>query len=87
MTVEKSSKPSKICPTCGTRLPEDATRCFVCGTNLASSSSTPPAKPIQGSRMPEVTLTLPAALGFLALFLAFISFITEIPAASFTSTM
>ncbi len=70
MTVEKSSKPTKVCPTCGTRVPENATRCLVCGTNFAAPEHTVANKPIQGSRMPEVTLTLPAALGFLALFLA-----------------
>lgn len=71
MSLETPSKPTKICPTCGTRLSEDATRCLVCGTNLtATARSSDQVKPIQGSRLPELTLTLPAALGFLTLFLA-----------------
>ena len=71
MSPEKSSTPTKLCPTCGTRVSEDATRCLVCGTDLTSSEkpNRPAQSAVQGSRMPAVTLSLPAALGFLALFL------------------
>lgn len=71
MSAEKTSTPTKLCPTCGTRLGIDATRCLVCGTEFSSGEK--PAKKtnvLQGSRMPEVTLSLPAALGLLTLFLA-----------------
>lgn len=71
MSPEKSSKPTKLCPTCGTRVSEDAIRCLVCGTDLSSSAkASSPSKAVQGSRMPELTLSLPAALGLLVLFLA-----------------
>jgi LysM repeat protein len=72
MTSEKISKPTKICPTCGTRVIEDAPRCLVCGTDLTVSekASRPAKSAVQGSRMPEITLSVPAALGLLALFLA-----------------
>jgi ribosomal protein L40E len=73
MSAEKTTNPTKLCPTCGTRLSQDATRCLVCGTNLATpsveKSSRPARGAVQGSRMPEITLSLPAALGLLALFL------------------
>lgn len=70
MTSEKPSKPTQICPTCGTRVSEEATRCLVCGTDLTASEGTPRAeKAVQGSRMPAITLSLPAAIGLLALFL------------------
>lgn len=71
MTNDTPSKPTRICPTCGSRVSAQADRCLVCGTVLNPQGQTaPPEKPIQGSRMPEITLTLPAAIGFLALFLA-----------------
>ena len=62
---------TKLCPTCGTRLAENATRCIVCGSEFRATPK-PKAKSektIQGARMPEVTLSLPIALGLLALFL------------------
>jgi len=71
MITDTASKPTRICPTCGSRVSEQAHRCLVCGTVLNPQVQTAVLeKPIQGSRMPEITLTLPAAIGFLALFLA-----------------
>ncbi len=72
MSPDKTNNPSsKLCPTCGTRVSESAKRCPVCGSNLGSTTATKggAAKGVQGTRMPEITLSLPAALGFLALFL------------------
>jgi len=59
---------NKICPTCGTRLSENATRCLVCGTELSTKGNKNVEKEVQGSRMPEITLSLPVALGLLVLF-------------------
>jgi LysM repeat protein len=70
MTSETPSKPTKLCPTCGTRVTEDATRCLVCGSDLTGTEKTSgKAKAVQGSRMPQITLSLPIALILLALFL------------------
>ncbi|OGO27748.1 MAG: hypothetical protein A2W33_08720 [Chloroflexi bacterium RBG_16_52_11] len=70
MAPEKNSKPSIICPTCGTRQSEDAVRCLVCGTELATSERpSKPSKAVQGSRLPQITLSLPAVLGLFLLFL------------------
>jgi LysM repeat protein/ribosomal protein L40E len=65
----KSSPNTKICPTCGTRLAESATRCLVCGTELNLTVEAKKPASMQASRMPEITLSLPAVLGLLALFL------------------
>jgi LysM repeat protein len=70
MTTENST-PTQLCPTCGTRVNEDASRCLVCGSELTTNGDTSakPAKAMRGSKMPEITLSLPIALGLLALFL------------------
>jgi LysM repeat protein len=70
MTSETPSKPTKLCPTCGTRVSEDANRCLVCGSDLTGTEkSTGKSKTVQGSRMPQITLSLPIALILLAIFL------------------
>ena len=69
--MSPETPPSKLCPTCGTRLAENASRCVVCGSEF-SATPKPKArseKTVQGARMPEVTLSLPVALGLLAVLL------------------
>src|SRR5512140_3729600 len=75
MSPEPTSQKTQVCPTCGTRLSETAVRCPVCGTDLRpkvkpSAAPRQAEKSVQASRMPEVTLSLPVALGLLVLFLA-----------------
>jgi LysM repeat protein/ribosomal protein L40E len=71
MLQDPSTQKSQICPTCGTRLSESATRCLVCGTELTAKATTKSKKSegMQASSMPQLTLSLPAALGALALIL------------------
>ena len=71
MSPETPSKPTKLCPTCGTRVSEDATRCLVCGSDLTTGERpSRPVEAVRGSRMPEVTMSLPMVLGLFTVFLA-----------------
>jgi LysM repeat protein len=66
---EKSSETTKVCPTCGTRLADNSSRCLVCGTELSPAVDAKETNQVQAARMPEITLSLPMALGLLTLFL------------------
>ncbi|MBT3391605.1 MAG: LysM peptidoglycan-binding domain-containing protein [Chloroflexi bacterium] len=72
MSTDNSATSTKLCPTCGTRLSEDAARCLVCGSSLTGNgeSEEKQSQALRGSRMPEITLSLPAVIGLLAVFLA-----------------
>lgn len=69
MSPESTSK-TKVCPTCGTRLSENAARCLVCGTEFNARPELKVAKKVersvQATRMPVITLSLPAAIGVIA---------------------
>lgn len=69
MSPENTPQTTKICPTCGTRLGINATRCSVCGSNLAPSVAVASNKAISGPRIPEVTLSLPLVFGLAVLLL------------------
>ena len=76
MSIESSSgSKTKVCPTCGTRLSENAVRCLVCGTEFNIPAGQPKSaqkaaqraeKSVQAARLPQITLSLPAAVGILA---------------------
>jgi LysM repeat protein len=70
MSPDNLPTPSKVCPTCGTRLSENATRCVVCGSEFSASIEVRSQNALRPSQMPEVTLSLPVALGLLVIFLA-----------------
>lgn len=71
MSPDNTSTSYKVCPTCGSRISESATRCLVCGRNLTpAAASKPHQKPVQGPRLPEITLNLPIAIGLFILLVA-----------------
>jgi len=64
------SSKNKTCPTCGTRINANATRCLVCGRSFTPAEKTTDAKPsVKIPRMPEVTVTLPIAIGLIIIIL------------------
>jgi LysM repeat protein len=63
MSPETTSS-SKICPNCGTRVSDTATRCLVCGKSLVGAAAVS-KKAIQNPRVPEMTISLPVALGLI----------------------
>lgn len=70
MSPEPTTSSNRVCPTCGSRLSENATRCLVCGRTFSSSSKTVAStNPIQSPKLPELKLSLPAAIGLIILVL------------------
>ena len=69
--MSANQTPTNVCPTCGTRLAANVSRCAVCGSEFSSKPQikTPDRKPIHGTRLPELTLSLPIAIGLLVLIL------------------
>lgn len=70
MSPEQTTTNTRVCPTCGTRLSENATRCLVCGRTFSTGkSSTATSSPVQAPKLPELKLSLPAAIGLVILVL------------------
>lgn len=61
---------TKICPTCGTRLGINASKCSVCGSTLSPAVAVASAKPVAGPRIPAITLSLPLLFGMAIILLA-----------------
>jgi len=61
----------KVCPTCGTHLNPNATRCLVCGRTFTDVPvSTNPTNKIKSRGLPQFTLSLPVALGAILILIA-----------------
>jgi ribosomal protein L40E len=69
MTPEMTNQTPKTCPTCGTRLSENATRCLVCGRTFSASTKKEEVTPVQNPKLPELKISLPAAIGLIVLVL------------------
>ncbi len=78
-----TSSPSKACPTCGSRIADDAPSCLVCGTTFDNApttksqpkaqakADTPQPTPSRTRKPNEITISAPAAVAFAIIFLAF----------------
>ncbi len=70
MSPESTTSSNRVCPTCGTRLSENATRCLVCGRTFTNSpKAAASSSPVQAPKLPELKLSLPAAIGLVILVL------------------
>ena len=69
MTPDKKSETPKTCPTCGTRLSENATRCLVCGRTFSPDTKKDSPNPVQNPKLPEFRLSLPVAIGLIVVIL------------------
>jgi LysM repeat protein len=67
MSPDKKTSKTNLCPVCGTKVSDSTTKCLVCGTALDKFGSKKKPEEIRAKRLPEITLSLPAALGLLAL--------------------
>ncbi|NPA06955.1 MAG: LysM peptidoglycan-binding domain-containing protein [Chloroflexi bacterium] len=70
-----SQQQPRLCPVCGSPVPDDAEVCPVCGASLAEGAEggtapSAPTPPLSEGRFPEITMSLPMALLFLAFFVA-----------------
>jgi len=63
---------SKKCPTCGSPVSENATRCLVCGRALtpAPTAKAEKSSGVTTPRLPRLTLSLPIAIGLVILLIA-----------------
>lgn len=69
MSPENDTSHPKTCPTCGTRLSENATRCLVCGRSFAPTAKATATSPVQNPKLPELKISLPAAIGLIIVIL------------------
>jgi len=86
MKQDKESKNTKICPVCGTRVSENATRCLVCGAQLTGTASTKKAPTLAASKgTPEIRLKLPVAIALGLVFIALLAGLAFTPLLRFLS--
>lgn len=73
MATDKNQKYTKICPVCGTKISESATRCLVCGTQLNTTAAVAKTGATQPKRTTsELKLSLPLAIILGTIFLVLI---------------
>jgi len=70
MSPETNPSQLKNCPTCGSKLNENATRCMVCGRSFAPSGGKSSSREVQAARLPQLTLSLPIAIGLFLVLVA-----------------
>ena len=61
--IKDNIKHPTLCPTCGTRIGPNASRCVVCGTEFDADGA-----PSRDRESAQITLSVPVAIGLLAVF-------------------
>jgi LysM repeat protein/ribosomal protein L40E len=77
-----TQKKNNICPVCGTRLSDNATRCLVCGTQLGSITASPKTRSLDSGGLPEIRLKLPGMIILALVFLALVATIVALLVSS-----
>ena len=77
-----TQKKNNICPVCGTRLSDNATRCLVCGTQLGSITANPKTRSLDSGGLPEIRLKLPGMIILALVFLALVATIVALLVSS-----
>ncbi|MHB8807510.1 MAG: LysM peptidoglycan-binding domain-containing protein [Anaerolineaceae bacterium] len=70
MNPKNKQTTDKVCPTCGTHLSLNATRCLVCGRTFTDAPASTPANKIKTRGLPQFTVSLPIALGAILILIA-----------------
>ncbi len=70
MNPKNKQTNDKVCPTCGTHLNANATRCLVCGRTFTDVPAPTPTNKIKSRGLPQFTMSLPIALGAILILIA-----------------
>ncbi|RJQ41792.1 MAG: LysM peptidoglycan-binding domain-containing protein [Anaerolineaceae bacterium] len=70
MNPKNKQSTEKVCPTCGTHLSLNATRCLVCGRTFTDAPAPTLTNKIKTRGLPQFTVSLPIALGAILILIA-----------------
>ncbi len=68
MINSENKTTNRVCPTCGSKVSESASRCSVCGRSMESNTAKAKETPgVASAKMPSVTINLPIAIALVLL--------------------
>lgn len=75
MSQKTNLTQTKLCPICGTKLSDSATRCLVCGSAIEDSNTGKTNQMVKANRLPEIKISLPMGLGLLAVLITLLTLV------------